>query len=222
MYAVHEIDSVKEIFQYIDKIPEAFYSLFIGISAFIENVFPPFPGDTVIVIGGTLVAAGKMDFVTMYLAVLTGNLLGALVMFYLGSHVIQFLRRLTGKSKLGEFLSPEYLKKSEEWFQKYGFWAVVFSRFSAGIRFFVAIVAGMSKMNVAAFVIAFTIATLLWNSLLIYGGYALGANWQTLIDILRVYNIFVMGGIAILVIAYFTVKKLRQHRKIKEKESKNV
>lgn len=195
--------------EYIEKIPDAFYPVFIGISAFVENVFPPYPGDTVIVIGGALASSAKLDLVSLYLAVLLGNLTSALLMFYVGGHVIAFLRRLLGKSKMADFLDPENLKKSEVWFKKYGFWAVVFSRFSAGIRFFVAIVAGMSKMNVAAFTIAFTLATLIWNTLLIYGGYALGANWNKVVEIVRLYNIVVMSLIAVLVAAYIAYRYYR-------------
>lgn len=205
--------------QFLDQIPEAFYTVFIGISAFIENVFPPYPGDTFIVVGGALVASGKINIYGLYLSILIGNLSGALLMFTLGSHVIEFLRRVFGKTKIGDFLSPENLKSSEIWFRKYGFWAVVFSRFSAGVRFFVAIVAGLSKMNIISFTIAFTIATLLWNSLLIYAGYVLGDNWNKVIEFINVYNIIVMGILIPILLAFIAYKMFRKKKDKKEMEN---
>jgi membrane protein DedA with SNARE-associated domain len=83
------------------------------------------------------------------------------------------------------------------------------SRFSAGIRFFVSIIAGISRMNLILFTITFSIGVLVWNSILIGGGYALGENWERILDWLRVYNIIVVAVLSLLVIL-FVIWRIRK------------
>lgn len=176
-----------DVEQLLREIPQNAWWFFVFFSAFLENIFPPYPGDSVVVLGGYLWGAGKMGFASLASAVYAGNIVGAVTMYYFGEHVLGFFRKFPNKWTR-EILDTEKLKKTENWFAKWGILAVVLSRFSAGIRFFVAIVAGMFRMNIFVFTISFSMATLLWNSLLIYGGYFLGDNWRKVIEYLQLYN----------------------------------
>jgi membrane protein DedA with SNARE-associated domain len=103
------------------------------------------------------------------------------------------------------------MKKTEQWFDKWGFLFVVFSRFSAGIRYFVSIVAGITKMNLFLFSLGFLIGILIWNSLLLFGGYLLGENWKQILEWLRVYNII----ITLLILLGITIFILYRRQKSK-------
>ena len=175
-----------------------------------ENIFPPYPGDSVIVLGGYLLGAGKMSFLSLTTSVYAGNLAGAGVMYYFGEHVLDFFRKRFRNKWTQEILDPESLKKTENWFKKWGVIAVIFSRFSAGIRFFVAIVAGMFRMNILVFLLCFSLATFLWNSLLIYGGYVLGENWRKVIDYMQLYNTVIIGLIVIAVAIWFFYRRRKK------------
>lgn len=180
----------------LESISSAYYGIFIGFSAFVENVFPPYPGDTVIVFGGYLLAKGYIRFLELFLAIYLGNILGASLMYYFGEHVLEIIKKVSRGKFLADFDETK-LDKTKIWFSRYGIWAVVFSRFSAGIRFFVAIVAGLVRMPFGGFLFAFIVSTTLWNSLLVYGGYILGENWEKMLEILRLYNLVVLAILAV-------------------------
>lgn len=197
-----------DVTELLNYFPEKAYGLFIFLSAFIENVFPPYPGDTVMVFGGYLHGTDRISLPVLILAIYFGNILSATFMYFMGEKVLLFFQKYIKIKSIRELLAPENLEHTHEWFEKYGFVAVIFSRFSAGIRFFVAIVAGMVKMNYILFLLAFSVATTIWNTLLVSGGYFLGENWEQVTEYLRVYNIIV--GIiiaAVIVIAYIVIKR---------------
>ena len=50
--------------------------LVLFISAFVENVFPPIPGDSVTILGAYLVGTGILNFWGVYLATTAGSLAG--------------------------------------------------------------------------------------------------------------------------------------------------
>ncbi|WP_408605920.1 DedA family protein [Leptospira wolbachii] len=184
---------------------------FFCFSNFLENVFPPWPGDTVTVFSGFLASSpgSPLSFVSVVVATYLGNLLGALVMYFFGERILHFLKR-SRFPFLSALYQEENLHKTLVWFRRYEFVVVLLSRFSAGIRFFVSIVAGMSKMNVIKFVLLYSIAISLWCGLLLLGGSVLGANWNQIVVMLSYYN-QVIGFIILCLFLYFLyqIKKKR-------------
>jgi membrane protein DedA with SNARE-associated domain len=55
--------------------------------AFVENVFPPSPSDLVVVIGGSLVSTGAINFIPAVLLTTFGSVVGFMILFYFGSTV---------------------------------------------------------------------------------------------------------------------------------------
>ena len=200
---------------FLKMVPAEAYWLFVFFSTFVENVFPPYPGDTVVVFGGYLSGAGMMGLAELFVAVYMGNILSASLMYYAGEKVLDFFRRYINFQWAQDFLARDNLMKAHDWFKKYGFYAVLFSRFSAGIRFFVAIVAGMVRMPFWLFLIAFILATTIWNGILVYGGYLLGDNWDLVLEYLRIYNITVgvIIALGIVGVVIFRYMKYRQQKK---------
>ncbi|MCB1173746.1 MAG: DedA family protein, partial [Leptospiraceae bacterium] len=150
------------------------------------------------------------------------NLIGAWAMYFAGERVLELARRVHNsferpqwlKRMLNELVSESAMERTRSWFQRYGLWFVTLSRFSAGIRFFVSIIAGISKMNLLAFSLAFSLGVLIWNTLLLYGGFMLGDNWMQILDILKIYNRIVISLI-ILALAGFGYWRWRASAKAK-------
>lgn len=192
------------------ELPPLVLWVFFCFSNFLENVFPPWPGDTVTVFSGFLSSSqdSPLSFFSVVLATYFGNLLGALVMYFFGERILQFLKR----SKfpfLSALYQEENLRKTLVWFRKHEIVVVLLSRFSAGIRFFVSIVAGMSKMNIIKFVLLYSFAISLWCGLLLLGGSLLGSNWNQIIVMLSYYN-RVIGFVILCFILYFLYKLRRK------------
>lgn len=177
------------LFQEILELPPLVLWIFFCFSNFLENLFPPWPGDTITVFSGFISSTEQspISFGSVVFATFLGNLLGGLVMYFFGERFLLFLKR-TKIPFLSSLYHEENLRKTLVWFRKYEIVVVLLSRFSAGIRFFVSIVAGMSKMNIIKFVILYSVAISLWCGILLTGGLLLGSNWNQIIVILSYYN----------------------------------
>lgn len=196
---------------FFTSIPPELSWVFLLASVFIENIFPPYPGDSIVVFSGYLAHSGHLSFLSIGVAITVGNLTSAALMYYFGERVMEFFLARIKSPTLKEVFSTDHLVKTHDWFNKYGLAAVVFSRFSAGIRFFVAIVAGMVRMHIALFLAAFFIATLIWNTVLVGGGYLLGKNWEEMLIYIRIYSGFIALGL-FLAALLFLLKFAKKNR----------
>ena len=197
---------------WLDQMPPEFYWAFIFFSSFVENIFPPYPGDTVTVLGGYLAGIRKISLIALAASVFLGSLSGAVVMYFFGQRVVVWLANKLKIKAMSGILEGKNFRKAQRWFEKYGFVAVLASRFSAGVRFFVSIVAGMTQMRLVSFVIAFSLATIIWNTILIFVGHALGENWSQIFKYLEFYNGFIIA-IVIVLLGFVIYKKQKKKTK---------
>ena len=180
----------------------AFYVYTIAfISAFIENIFPPFPGDAVTLAAAYLAGRGEVGYIPVFAAVVAGGLLGAMTLYYLG--------RIKGRTLFVKYdkyyLRLENLNKIEKWFQRYNLLILLFSRFVAGARSVIAVAAGVGNVPVRRMVCLTLISFCLWNGLLIGGLYALKSNWGKLIDIVKSYNMVIIVASAAMLLIWLVI-----------------
>lgn len=187
--------------------PLLVYALVFSI-AFIENVFPPSPSDTIIVFGGSLSAIGHAGFVETLLAATLGSTLGFITMYEIGDW---FGARMLDQGKI-KFLPADAIKTVEQWFRKYGYWLIVANRFLSGTRAVVSFFAGMSKINLLYTSILCFVSALAWNAILVSAGFFLGRNWERVGFYLSTYS-QVVTGLLILGVVVFTVRFLAKKNK---------
>ncbi len=110
---------------------------------------------------------------------------GFLTLFFPGKYLGRrdyFLRRDY------RFFSREMILRVERWFHRYGLGLIAANRFFSGVRSAIALFAGIAQMKLLATTVAALISSMIWNALLISGGYFLGKNWQLVLTILKRYN----------------------------------
>jgi len=182
-------------------------------SAFLENVIPPIPGDTVVVIGAYLVSTEKLDFWGVIISTCIGSSFGFMAMYYFGA---KFGRSFFFKKYRSKIFKENQIKKVEKWFSNWGYWVIFANRFLSGTRSVVSVFAGLFHLN-AFYVFGLgLISTMIWNGILISLGLLLGDNWNVLIDYISQYNfIFIILTIAVVVII-FTFKYLKKKNNIEE------
>ncbi len=154
------------------------------IAAYIENIFPPFPSDVIIVAVGSLAGAGSVSFVVALISSTVGSTLGFVTMFKVGSW---FGRRIVEQGKI-RFLPLDQVHKVERWFHRYGYWVVIANRFLSGTRAVVAFFAGISELSLSACVALSFLSALFWNGILLYAGQVMGRNWRTILVFLEAYG----------------------------------
>ena len=151
-----------------------FYAiLFFVIFAETGFVVTPFlPGDSLLFAVGALTAIDTSG--TLRLPVLLGMLVVAAV---LGNTLNYQIGRWIGVHAFSgryRLLKVEYLRRTEEFFQRHGGMAVVLSRFVPIVRTFAPFVAGMGRMNWARFQGYNVAGGASWVLLMTVAGYLFG------------------------------------------------
>ena len=166
----------------------------VGLIAFVENVFPPFPSDVLVVAAGSFAAGKNVDPVLTVAIATTGSTVGFVTMYMIGEW---FGRRILDAGKI-TFLPLDQIAKVEAWFRRFGYAVVVANRFLAGTRAIVSFFAGISDLKLIPCVVLSFVSALIWNTLLVIAGYSLGANWREIVYYLQSYgevvtSLFVVG-----------------------------
>ena len=180
---------------------------FLLFSAFLENVIPPVPGDSVVVFSAYLVGRGTLSWGPVYAATCVGGTLGFMVMYYLG--LSQGRKALVGSTR--RYLSAQNLERAEEWLGRYGSWLILANRFLSGIRSVIAFSAGVGRLEWKSVAILGLVSMAVWNGLLLYAGVLVGQNWEGVVQFLHSYNRVVVGAI-ILAIGILGLRRWRARR----------
>ncbi len=183
--------------------------LLLFISAVVENIFPPIPGDTVTVIGAYLVGRGLLNYWGVFISTTLGSSMGFMGIFWI-AYLLKLKRIL---EYIPQKVSPKKIQKAEKWIHNYGYWVILLNRFLSGARSVISVIAGLSKMKPFIVLIAATISCAIWNGLLIYFGSLIGKNWEEIIAFLKVYNRFVIGTLITALVILFFVRRYRKKRK---------
>ncbi|MGH2567452.1 MAG: DedA family protein [Bacteroidota bacterium] len=195
--------------------PAWVYIAVVGI-AFIENIFPPFPSDVIVVAAGSLVSIGTVDFTIALILATAGSTLGFMTMYKIGEWFGNKILE-TGKIK---FIPVESVKKVELWFQKYGYGLIVANRFLAGTRAVVSFFAGLSRLAFLTTVILSFVSALAWNFILLYAGKVLGNNWREIGSTLETYSAVVTVLIGLVAI-FLVVRWLYRRQALASSSSKH-
>ncbi len=164
------------------------------ISSYVENIFPPIPGDTVTVFAAYLVGRSNQNIIGVMAATTAGSSAGFMTYYALGRliHPDYFVRRNF------RFLPASSMERAGKWFRRWGSWVILLNRFFSSFRAVVSIVAGMYRLPWLPVFLLSLISCALWNSLLIWAGYLLGSNWAAVEIILTQYSRALLAAAAVL------------------------
>lgn len=181
--------------------------IFLFLSALVENLFPPIPGDTITALGAFLVGQGKLDFFLVYIITTLGSTAGFIMLYGLG----WFLGKEFFIQKDFRFFPAKSISHGEHWFSRFGYFVVLANRFLPGIRSVISLVAGASMLRPLKVILYSLLSAAVWNYIWIQAGYSLGNNWAEVRNgiesLLRKYNIAaaVILAIAVLIWAGYKI-----------------
>ena len=78
---MNQLNYLDKFIESLNILPDFLIYLALGISAFVENICPPIPGDTITVFGAFLVGTKRLHFFGVYLSSTLGSLFGFLFLF---------------------------------------------------------------------------------------------------------------------------------------------
>lgn len=148
----------------------------LGVVAAIENLFPPFPADTVVAFGGFLAARGERSIVSVFLAVWLGNVAGAMLMYALG----RWLGADVLIARMGGGDADRARARLAALYGRYGTAAIFVSRFLPGVRGFVPPLAGAARFPAPRTAFIMASASAIWYGAICYLAFRIGNNWDAL------------------------------------------
>jgi membrane-associated protein len=148
------------------------YIILFGI-IFIETgvvIMPFLPGDSLLFAAGALsaISEGLQIFLLwgiVFLAAVVGDTVNYEIGKYLGKKAFK---------KYPKVFKPQYLQKTEAFYEKYGPMTIIYARFVPIVRTFAPFIAGVGKMTYKKFISYNIIGGFLWTSLFLRVGYFFG------------------------------------------------
>lgn len=179
---------------------------YIGIFLLImlENIFPPIPSEVILTFGGYMTTQSSMTEMGVILVSTAGSIAGAVILYGIGRMLdVKRLEKIVDRYGRVLRLTRKDIYKADSWFDKYGIWTVLFCRLIPLIRSLISIPAGMSNMKFGLFLLFTTLGTLIWNTILVSVGAAVGDNWESIVAVMDVYSnivyvLLVLAGLAVI------------------------
>ncbi|SDD36365.1 DedA family protein [Actinokineospora iranica] len=171
-----------------------------------DNLFPPIPSELVLPLAGFSASRGTFSIVEALAWTTAGSVVGAIIVYLLGAWLgRERTRALIARIPL---MKVSDFDRSEAWFAKYGTKAVFLGRMVPLFRSVISLPAGVERMHVGKFLLLTTLGSLIWNTIFVSAGYALGANWHLVSDYADIFQKIVIVAVAVAV-ALFVVVRLR-------------
>jgi membrane-associated protein len=152
-----------------------FAALFIVI--FAETglvIFPLLPGDSLLFVSGTVVAATDINIHLLVATLFTAAVLGDSANYAIGHVIGPKAFHRPQDTWLGRWLKPEYLDRTHRFYEKYGGFTIIIGRFVPIVRTFAPFLAGVGAMTYRKFLSYNVIGAAAWVGSLAYAGYLFG------------------------------------------------
>lgn len=173
-----------------------YWGVFIGMT--LESACIPLPSEIIMPFSGYVVWQGNTNMTLIGITIVgaVANLFGSLIAYFVGLKGGRPLLEKYGKYIL---ITHSSLERADQWFEKYGYEAVLISRLLPGIRTFISLPAGIAHMDLKKFSIYTFIGSLPWCFALGYIGVLLGPQWELIKTYFHILDIIVAIGIVVFI-----------------------
>lgn len=166
---------IEEIWSFLSGFGTGWYPLFLGFTAMVETLFPPFPGDVIYVALAGLAARNGLSVFFLWVPGFAGCFASTFLLDSMGrSGAIEKLERLI-LSRAGK----GGVARAKRNLAEKGPWILVLSRFVPGIRSVLVVVAASSGMRRPVVLSYAGLSAVLWYLLMAAAGKLAGAGIES-------------------------------------------
>ncbi|UQZ32596.1 alkaline phosphatase [Paenibacillus sp. PK3_47] len=201
---------------WITDFMEQFGYIGIFLMLALENIFPPIPSEVILPFGGFMTTTSDLTIPGVLIASTLGSLVGAVILYWIGRMLdVSRLEKIVDRWGGIIRIKKSDIRKADAWFDKYGYWTVLFCRMIPLVRSLISIPAGMSGMKFGLFMLFTTIGTLGWNVLLVLLGAALGESWEDIAVYMDAYSnvVYVLIAAALVLFGFLYFRKRQRDAK---------
>lgn len=167
---------------------------------FLESSFFPFPSEVVIPPAAYLAASGEMNLGLVILCGTLGSLLGSVFNYALALAYGRPFFEKWGKYLL---VNRRAMERADVFFERHGHISTFIGRLLPGIRQYISLPAGLTRMNFAVFCGATTLGAGLWVLVLAAMGFWFGRNEALIEENLHWISLGLLGLCLVLGIGYW-------------------
>jgi membrane protein DedA with SNARE-associated domain len=173
--------------------------LLLGLAAMLEYLVPPFPGDTITLLGGVYAVRGSHPWPLVFLVVTVGSVAGAAINYWFGTWLARRFEANPGASFFG--LTHARLEVVQAKMRRGGPWLLLANRFLPGIRGVIFVAAGAARMPRSNALFLGALSAMAHNALVLSVGRAVGGNLERLEGLMARYQLAVVVLVVIGVLA---------------------
>ena len=180
----------------------------------IESACVPLPSEIIMPFAGSITvaaiaAAHQHAPLNLWMVALAGAIgcnLGSIPAYFVGAKLGRpFLERTRW---VRFFVTPHELERVDRWFDRRGAVVVFSARLLPVVRTFIALPAGIARMNQLRFHLYTFVGSLPWCFALAYAGAKLGENWEGLRPYFHKFD-FVLGIVIVVGAVWFVRSRIR-------------
>lgn len=205
--------------QLVTQIYDAVGYVGVALWVAIESVIIPIPSELVLPFAGFLVGEGTSlepltgqpwSLALVTIAGTIGSVIGALIAYAIG-----YYGGRPAIERWGRFLriTPQDLDRTDAFFARHGNKAAFFGRLLPVVRSLVSFAAGIARMPLLPFVIFTALGSLPFTFVLVFAGTQLGANWESIGDVLKRFEYAILAVLAIAIVGFVWVRIVRPRRR---------
>jgi membrane protein DedA with SNARE-associated domain len=175
----------------------------------IEDFGVPLPGETILILGAVYAGTGRLNIVLVGVLGFLGAVIGDNIGFAIGHFGG---RRLVERYGRYIFLTRERLNRATDFFERHGGKIIVVARFVEGLRQANGIIAGISGLHWAKFLLFNAIGAALWVGVWASVGYFSGNNINTIYRDATRYSTYFAIAVGVALVAYIGLRVWRHRR----------
>ena len=185
---------------------------YLAVAGFVllEDFGVPVPGETILILGAVYAGTGRLNIWLVALLAFCGAVAGDNIGFAIGHFGGRALVERFGRYVL---LTPERLDKATSFFERHGGWIVMVARFIEGLRQANGIIAGITGMHWAKFLVFNAIGAALWVAVWTSVGYFAGSNITPIYHAITRYTLYVAIAAVVLIVFWIARRVWRSRRR---------
>jgi len=161
----------------------------------VESANIPIPSEIIMPFSGFLAASGVFYFWLVVVLGAFGNMFGSLFSYWLG-----YLVRKNILFWDNHRVSVQ-VERAREWTQRFGDWAIFFSRLLPVVRTFISFPLGILRVSSLWRFSLFTLmGSFIWSAFLTWLGFILGKNWEILQIYFRQFDYLILISITAIIV----------------------
>ncbi len=167
-------DLLNAISNWVSTIPVGALYALLGVTAFIEGIFPPIPADVVVALGSFLAARRGANLELTAASIVVGSVAGAMVVYAAA-------RRFGAKwlhARLRKAGIDNLERRLEVMYSHYGMTALFVSRFLPGLRAITPPMAGATRVPPIRTALVFLLASSIWYGAIAWIAFRVGDDWD--------------------------------------------